>query len=161
MDLGLIIYFQSSGYHTPQEFTLAFGLLTLIYLAITIVGLPGQVGGWVGTKKHPYLLARQSNPKPQSHPAGSLIHDTTPTLQIPKTPPQRPVIAAGIRGLIVAGGKYTGPAMNPMIAFGWAVHTGAYKVRRIRTEEICLVLSESIGMRIRSRQKEVGGGEEL
>lgn len=38
------------------------------------------------------------------------------------------MIAAGIRGLIVAGGKYTGPAMNPMIAFGWAFHTGAYKV---------------------------------
>lgn len=39
------------------------------------------------------------------------------------------MIAAGIRGLIVAGGSYTGPAMNPMIAFGWAVQSGAYKVR--------------------------------
>jgi hypothetical protein len=27
------------------EFTLTFGLLTLIYLAITIIGAPGQVGG--------------------------------------------------------------------------------------------------------------------
>lgn len=59
-------------------------------------------------------------------------------LQLPLNPPQRPVIAAGIRGLIVAGGKYTGPAMNPMIAFGWAVHTGAYKVRRDgRTSVVC------------------------
>jgi len=45
------------------------------------------------------------------------------------TKTQRPVIAAGIRGLVVAGGSYTGPAMNPMIAFGWAVQSGAYKVR--------------------------------
>lgn len=74
------------------------------------------------------------------HPArtGSLIHDTSPNPNPPPT--QRPVIAAGIRGLIVAGGKYTGPAMNPMIAFGWAVHTGAYKVR-IRTDGRALLTS--------------------
>ncbi|EKU22600.1 aquaporin sip1-2 [Nannochloropsis gaditana CCMP526] len=63
------------------EFTLTFALLTLIYLAITIIGAPGQ----------------------------------------------RPIIAAGIRCLIVAGTPYTGPAMNPMIAFGWAVQSDAYK----------------------------------
>jgi hypothetical protein len=43
-------------------------------------------------------------------------------------PYQRPVIAAGIRGLILLGGAYTGPSMNPMIAFGWALQTGQYKV---------------------------------
>ncbi|CAM9301920.1 unnamed protein product [Phaeothamnion confervicola] len=35
-------------------------------------------------------------------------------------PAQRPVIASGIRALIVLGGK-TGPAMNPMIAAAWAM----------------------------------------
>ncbi|CAM9292029.1 unnamed protein product [Chrysoparadoxa australica] len=35
-------------------------------------------------------------------------------------PAQRPLIAAGIRGLIFNGGK-TGPAMNPMIGWSWAV----------------------------------------
>lgn len=34
------------------EFTLTFGLLTLIYLAITIIGAPGQVGAsWVGWRE--------------------------------------------------------------------------------------------------------------
>lgn len=42
---------------------------------------------------------------------------------------QRPIIAAGIRGLVVLGGPYTGPSMNPMIAFGWALYNGAHKVR--------------------------------
>lgn len=56
-----------------------------------------------------------------------LSHSCTHTYT--QTQTQRPVIAAGIRGLVVAGGSYTGPAMNPMIAFGWAVQSGAYKVR--------------------------------
>lgn len=110
---------------TRQEFTLTFGLLTLIYLAITIIGLPGQVG------------ARPV--RTQYGPPDCLI-DLIDILTHPTSRskhariPQRPVIAAGIRGLIVAGGKYTGPAMNPMIAFGWAVHTGAYKVGYSREE---------------------------
>mmetsp|Transcript_9604 Transcript_9604/g.14447 ORF Transcript_9604/g.14447 Transcript_9604/m.14447 type:complete len:221 (-) Transcript_9604:55-717(-) len=36
-------------------------------------------------------------------------------------PGQRPIIASGIRSLIYYGGK-TGPAMNPMIAFSWAMY---------------------------------------
>mmetsp|Transcript_3661 Transcript_3661/g.5429 ORF Transcript_3661/g.5429 Transcript_3661/m.5429 type:complete len:226 (-) Transcript_3661:99-776(-) len=40
-------------------------------------------------------------------------------------PAQRPIIAVGIRALIYVGAK-TGPAMNPMIAFGWAWFTNTY-----------------------------------
>lgn len=64
-----------------SEFTMAFLLLTLIYVACNVVGLPGQ----------------------------------------------RPIIAAGVRGLIILGGKYSGPAMNPMVAFAWAWHTSTWK----------------------------------
>mmetsp|Transcript_31103 Transcript_31103/g.41136 ORF Transcript_31103/g.41136 Transcript_31103/m.41136 type:complete len:231 (+) Transcript_31103:82-774(+) len=39
-------------------------------------------------------------------------------------PAQRPVIAIGIRALIYVGAT-TGPAMNPMIAFGWAWFGGS------------------------------------
>lgn len=107
---------------TRQEFTLTFGLLTLIYLAITIIGLPGQVGARpVRTQYGPPDCLIDILTHPTSRSKHARI-------------PQRPVIAAGIRGLIVAGGKYTGPAMNPMIAFGWAVHTGAYKVGDSREE---------------------------
>ncbi|CAM9149470.1 unnamed protein product [Heterosigma akashiwo] len=39
-------------------------------------------------------------------------------------PAQRPVIAIGIRALIYVGAT-SGPAMNPMIAFGWAWFGGS------------------------------------
>jgi len=39
-------------------------------------------------------------------------------------PGQRPIIAIGIRSLIYVG-AHTGPAMNPMIAFGWAWFGGS------------------------------------
>jgi hypothetical protein len=45
---------------------------------------------------------------------------------------QRPIIAAGIRGLVVLGGPYTGPSMNPMIGFGWALYNGNHKVGQSR-----------------------------
>ena len=43
--------------------------------------------------------------------------------QIIKLPGQRPIIAAAIRALICLG-KFSGPAMNPAIAFGYAVYEG-------------------------------------
>lgn len=43
--------------------------------------------------------------------------------QIVKLPGQRPIIAAAIRALICLG-KFSGPAMNPAIAFGYAVFEG-------------------------------------
>ena len=43
--------------------------------------------------------------------------------QIVKLPGQRPIIAGAIRALICLG-KFSGPAMNPAIAFGWAVYEG-------------------------------------